>query len=309
MQESDLQLAYYLVLVTDVLGQRARLRGLRRLPQSESETQDTIQVLRETAGFLIHLREGFKNYFSSWATSSAEQFPPEVQDFVLRTCSAEITYRCFSDSIIVSVCLFDDGQETHNPFMGVLGALLAASGMHLLSLCIGRPTRGGVVVGVATALPPENDIYGAALERAVQLEAEVAEYPRISVGGELIQYLAEHNQQISTKRVLSPFDMVALHAAEACQRLIFEDLDGAPALDFLGEEVHRHYGHESGLLDVLPKGYEFVKTEQRRWRREQNPKLSARYDRLWGYFVSRARVWGAEIERLAAELDRDDPTL
>jgi len=107
------------------------------------------------------------------ATSSAEQFPPEVQDFVLRSCSADVTYRCFSDSIIVSACLFDDGQQTHNPVMGVLGTLLAASGMHLLSLCIGRPTRGGVDVGVAMALPPENDIYGAALERAVQLELKL----------------------------------------------------------------------------------------------------------------------------------------
>jgi len=66
-----LNLAYYVVLVTDVLGQGSRLRELKQLPQSESEFQNTIQVLRDTCAFLMYWRDGFKNYFDLCSSQQA----------------------------------------------------------------------------------------------------------------------------------------------------------------------------------------------------------------------------------------------
>jgi len=80
-----------------------------------------------------------------------------VRDSVTQAFSRGINYRQFSDSIIVSVCLLDDALEGGSVLLGILGTLLAACGMHLLSLCTGRPTRGGIDVGLAMPLP-EGDV-------------------------------------------------------------------------------------------------------------------------------------------------------
>jgi len=181
MAESpDTLLAYYVVLVTDVLGQSSRLSELRDLPQSQDENQRVIKALQDTVGVLIWWRNGFKDYFSTWKTSSdfLEQVRAPIKDSVIRACSSNIAYRHFSDTIIVSVCLSDDGSENHNPMMGVRGTLLAASCMHLLSLSGGHPTRGGIEVGLAMPLP-EGDIYGPSLADAYHLEKTVAVYPEL----------------------------------------------------------------------------------------------------------------------------------
>jgi hypothetical protein len=300
MPEPDAYLAYYLVLVTDVLGQRSLLRELRQLPQSPEEIQKAMEILRQTVGYLTTLREGFQGVINGWSEPSSvlDQSPAHVRDFIARACSCEITYRHFSDSIIVSVCLSDTGHETSHPVMGVFGALVAASCMHLLALSVERPTRSGIDVGLAMQIPPENDIYGPALERAVRLESEDAEYPRIAVGHELVQYLTE----VASRRPVSPFDIVAAQGALSCQNLIFNDSDGKLALDFLGEEMFKHA--TQGLIETIPKAYQFVRTAQLRWRDQGNSKLAPRYDRLWDYFRSRAHIWGEKIKNLSEELER-----
>jgi len=68
LEEPDTHLAYYLVLVTDVLGQRSRLRDLRFLPDSVEEKNAAIEILRDTAGFLMFWRKGFKDYLREWGT-------------------------------------------------------------------------------------------------------------------------------------------------------------------------------------------------------------------------------------------------
>jgi hypothetical protein len=118
LPEPDFHLAYYVVLVIDVLGQRLRLRELRDLLQSADEFQKAVEPLRDTAGFPMVLRQGFKDYFSAWGTSSDffQQVPAHIKDSVVRAYSSEITYRPFSDSIIVSVCLSYDVSKRFSAF-------------------------------------------------------------------------------------------------------------------------------------------------------------------------------------------------
>jgi hypothetical protein len=182
--------------------------------------------------------------------------------------------------------------------MGVFGALIAASCMHILALSVERPTRSGIDVGLAMQIPPENDIYGPALERAVRLESEDAEYPRIAVGQELVHYLTE----VASRSHASPFDIVAAQGALSCQKLIFQDSDGRLALDFLGEEMFKHA--TQSLIETIPKAYRFARTAQLRWRDQSDLKLAPRYDRLWAYFRSRAHIWGSAIKNLSDELER-----
>jgi len=305
--DGTLNPAYYVVLVTDVLGQGARLRQLHQLPQTEPEIQSAIPILRDTCAFVVRWREGFKNFFEMWGSPSDQPFPSGVKEFVDRACAPNpVNYRHFSDTIIVSASLFDDGQQEQNPIMGVVGILLAASGMHLISFCVQQLTRGGVDIGIGMPLPPENDIYGPALARAVHLENTVADYPRIAVGDELLQYLAATQDQLNSKPIATPMDMVTIHAAQSCHRMLFRDTDGQLALDFLGAEVKGHFLRTDPTLfaDALPKAYRFVHAEKQRWEAEGNEKLAARYATLWAYLRSRSHIWGADIDRLASTLER-----
>ena len=299
--DSDTQLAYYLVLVSDVLGQRSRLRALKDLPNSPDEMQAAIRVLKDTVGVVMFWRQGFRDFLAAWGRHSPffERLPPHVKDAMHRALSCSISLRQFSDSVVMSVCLLDDNCEGCNTLSGVLGALLAACGMHALSLCGKHPMRGGVDVGLGMPLP-ESDIYGPALERAVYLEGEVAGYPRIAVGAELANYL----DSMAARPVASPFGTLAKHFAQASRRLLFTDTDGVVALDFLGEEFHAHDGNLV-LGEILPDAFRFVRTTQLSCHEQKDQKLRERYDMLWAYFRSRARIWGVTIERLAEELEGD----
>lgn len=296
--DSDTHLAYYLVLVTDVLGQRSRLRALKDLPDSPDGMRAAIRVLKDTVGVVMFWRQGFRDFVAAWGKHSPffEQLPQQAKEAIHRALSCSISLRQFSDSVVLSVCLLDDKCEGCNTLSGVLGALLAACGMHTLSLCGKHPMRGGIDVGLGMPLP-EGDIYGPALERAVYLEGEVAGLPRIAVGAELIKYL----DSMAARPVASPFGTLAKHLAQASRRLLFTDVDGVVALDFLGEEFH---AHDSNFVlgEVLPEAYRFVRTTQLSCHQQKDQKLSERYDMLWTYFRSRAHIWGAAIERLAEEL-------
>ena len=60
--------------------------------------------------------------------------------------------------------------------------------MFLVTLVWGHPARGGLDVGLGVEIAP-GEVYGAALERAYQLESEVAQHPRLVIGKELVAYL------------------------------------------------------------------------------------------------------------------------
>ncbi len=304
--DEALKLSYHVVLVTDILGQRARLRDLKALPVSEPEKAAAIEILRDTSAYLMHWRDGFRGHFNGWEEPHETRYPAEAQEFIERaTAPNPIRLRSLSDTITVASSLYDDGRQTCNPVMGVMRILLAAAGMHLLALSVGRPTRGGIDVGVAMTLPPDDDIYGPALERAVFLEAEVAEYPRIAVGQELLQYLQAMVDGAGSKVILTPFDSLMQETARSCQRLIFRDEDGTPAVDFLGAEVLRHYGYADPALlaEVIPKAFRFVNQAWQQWRIVGNEKLAERYGHLWTYFRSRAAIWGPETQRLVEQLE------
>ena len=109
---------------------------------------------------------------------------------------------------------------------------------------------------------------------------------------------------MAARPVASPFGTLAKHLAQASRRLLFTDIDGVVALDFLGEEFHAHDSNPV-LGEVLPDAFRFVRTTQLSCHQRRTEKLSERYDMLWAYFRSRAYIWGITIERLAEELERD----
>ena len=144
-------------------------------------------------------------------------------------------------------------------------------------------------MGVACQIEGK-EIYGPALERAYFLESNLAEYPRFLIGKELFTYLhGVENQQFRTRQ-----GEIAKNIAKFCREMIFQDTDGRPMLDFLGERAKEAADNSINAEAVKSARY-FVITQYKECFDKENHKLSSRYFRLLEYINSRAKSWGVEL--------------
>jgi len=277
MEAKNFKLGHHLVAFLDVLGQRDKFRGLR-LPTNTDEEAQVKEVLRQTAGFVVDLRRVFQTQFEVFekgAGMRAHTKEPLRPNFV-----------GFSDSFVTSVPLRNDGGGLVR-VVTVFSALAAAAIVMLTSLASKHPLRGGIDVGLATEIGPE-EIYGTALERAYLLESTVAQYPRIVIGDELWKYL---------NSVLSEFGKGGTPVAKAITAitqkimgLIAMDTDGKRILDYLGAVIVENSapGHKEHMVQPA---YECVLAEQKRLIAEGNAELIKRYASFRNYFESRLSLW------------------
>lgn len=283
MGQRHLQLRHHLVAYLDVLGQRERFRRLRQ-PKTTEEATEVAEVLRQTAGFVLDLRRVFAEQFQ-WFEAGLVSFKKQTD------ASVSPLFMGFSDSFVTSVPLRNQGNEMV-PIISVFSALAAAAIVMLTSLAAKHPLRGGIDVGLATEIGPQ-EIYGTALERAYLLESREAESPRILIGDELWRFL---------EVALANFEMQATPSAKSIaaivrkiMELIAIDSDGKRFLDYLGPIMAAHAapGSRTAVGMVRP-AYEFVLEEQKRINQTGDAKLANRYQALRSYFESRLPLWNLE---------------
>lgn len=282
MEQRHLQLGHHLVAFLDVLGQRERFRELRH-PKTAEESAEVAEVLRQTAGFVIELRETFLNQFSIFEAALTKVKASVRPKFV-----------GFSDSFVSSVPLRNEGGELV-AIITVFSALAAAATVMLTSLAAKHPLRGGIDVGLATEIGPQ-EIYGTALERAYRLESREARSPRILIGDELWHYL---------EVALANFEMQTTPAAKSIAAIIRKvmeltaiDSDGKRILDYLGPVMVEHASPGGKTAEGMVRpAYQYVLAEQKRVHQAGDAKLMARYRALRSYFESRLALWHLDAEK------------
>lgn len=278
-------MGYHLVAFLDVLGQRDRFRGLH-LPKNPEEAAAVGEVLRQTAGFVLDLRDAFDQQFESFEAASTN---------IIRHTKEPLRPKFvgFSDSFVTSVPLRNDGGDLVG-IVTVFSALSAAAVVMLISLANKHPLRGGIDVGLATEIGP-HEIYGAALGNAYLLECQEAGYPRIVIGEELWGYFDAALANFRTQTTPVAQSIAAI--MERMIGLIATDTDGKRILDYLGQTMSQHAGPGGHHSDYLLKpAYEFVLAEQKRVVAAGNPKLTARYEAFRSYVESRLPLWGIEVK-------------
>jgi len=283
----NFDLGYHLVAYLDVQGQRDKFRGLR-LPKNPEEAAAVGEVLRQTAGFVLELRQAFDDQFERFEAGATSTMKRHTEQPV------RPKFVGFSDSFIASVPLRNDAGDLL-PIVTGFSALSAAAVVMMLSLANNHPLRGGIDVGLATKIGPQ-EIYGWALGSAYVLESEEAGYPRIVIGDELWGYF---NAALANFRAQATPAAQALAAiTERMMGLIATDTDGKRILDYLGQTMVQHAGPGGGQKDVLVRrAYDFVLAEQKRIVEKKNSKLIPRYEALRRYVESRVPLWGIEPKR------------
>jgi hypothetical protein len=162
-----------------------------------------------------------------------------------------------------------------------LDTILSISESAAWALAGGIVFRGGFDVGVATLIEA-NEVYGPAIVSAIKLESEVAKYPRVVVGDDLLEYLETvANQDAKTKS-----GEMAKQVAAFCRSMIVPDTDGQQMLDFLGTAVWTAMGVPFPR-ELVTMGCDFVQGEYKRFQEAGDEKLASRYSRLLQYYLAR----------------------
>jgi hypothetical protein len=267
-------------------GQREKFKELR-LPQNAEEEARVKEVLRQTAGFVVDLRNVFRGQFEIFekgANMGAHSQEPVRPNFV-----------GFSDSFVTSVPLRRDDAGLVR-VVTVFSALSAAAIVMLTSLASRHPLRGGINVGLATKIGPGGN-YGTALERAYLFESKAVQYPRIVIGDEFWKYL---------NAALAEFEKGSTPVAKSITAIITRimglmamDRDGKRILDYLGATMVDHSGPDPAkhIKHIIQPVYEFVLAELRRQVAKGDTKLIARYERFRSYVESRLPLWGIAVKK------------
>jgi len=291
MSKGNINYYFYLLAFIDVLGQKEAFQGLENQPLADNHPK-LIEAHKQTAFFVETLRNGFKDFFDAYTVDKEPliKVPTEKMDQFKAMLKSNLKHQRFSDSIQAYVCLHTN-QYHSNAINGVFGTLLACGGMLLLALASKKAFRAGIEVGLGTELE-NGEIYGPVLYKAYELEHKVAEYPRIVIGQELINYLGQlangHKQM--EEQVKEDVELCKLMATN-CLKMIVRDLDGVPILDYLGNEFMRSINENperaKEYRNVFDLALQFVEAEYAKRKQAGDKKLTLRYYLLLNYFKTK----------------------
>ena len=116
----------------------------------------------------------------------------------------------------------DNTDEHCKDMNGVLLTFLSICSFVPRAFATGMIFRGGLDVGIATKIKETNETDGSAVVKAIELENDVAEYPRIVIGDGLLDFLRVVQNQVPQTK----FGDVAKTYAGICRRMIVQDTDG-----------------------------------------------------------------------------------
>lgn len=276
-----LHLSNYLVIYIDLLGQSAELEKVRRLPTTDREKESVRAAVKLSAERVCRIRNTFNELVTDLTSAHAELqalvVPERRQSFL--KLQPQINQIGFSDTFVVSVPLQKRGEleDAARSASAVWNVLAGVAGISLAALAQAVPLRGGLEVGAAVELFPQ-EVYGAVLLAAYRLESQVAEYPRTAVGPDLFRYLA-YLEQLPQD---TPFNVYASGKAHACREFVCNGPDdGRPMLHILSPAI---IAAAPEYEPYRVPAQNWVTSQVDRYRKEENQKLADRYVRLARYF-------------------------
>lgn len=296
--ENNMAAKNYVVAYVDILGQEERLKGFPKLIHNLNPEyiDELTRAIKDTYGKVNVVRRLFEGFLKEdnelrIDDSRYQSLSQKQKDEFQRIRYSRIDVRCFSDATVFYAPLRNaKGVLTLVPIL----QMLCGSAMSILfSLAKGIAIRGGIEIGVALDFP-NFGIYGSAYYGAYELESKVAKYPRIVLGDELIRYLSICRSNDGN----DPETISNRTFADMCSRMICEDVDGRPIVDFLSPDIplmFKHYTDTKTLAMLKQKrdeGLGFVRKEQERLKKSQDSKdseLAFHYAHLMDYYIERSK--------------------
>lgn len=232
--DSALNFGNYCVSFLDLLGQRAALRGQTLLPPTQSEEDRTAlhRMLRNSVGSIAALQQRAETLIKSGEPNPDSELrakiPSEQHALWDEMAKTKITTQRWSDGLVSFACLGDQEIKCH--LNNVYSLFTLAGTLCFMGLASKKPIRGAIEIAWGVELHP-GELYGAAIARAYELESEVADYPRIVIGPEMLKYLDLQCRNTNT----DSFAQVDRELANLCRKMLLQDADGHVFLHYLGD--------------------------------------------------------------------------
>ncbi len=272
----------YVVAIFDVLGQSEVLQKHARLPDiaagANSEFEET---LKQTLGRVLKVRKTFSNFYDSFESRSGLTKTLDSSSLSKsgQSPSSVVKIQQFSDTVVIYRSLAP--SDGNIPMRAVFSMMTAAASTMMTCLAHRIPIRGALELGWGVEIA-DGDIYGGVLERAHFLERQVAKYPRVLVGSELINYLHAWCSTLGN----SPIEELNRRLAVECMPHISTDTDGKSVVDFLGDLFRNAYPDIKDRREVANAIAEFANDELAK--HADRPEIAAKYLGLSNYLQSRS---------------------
>ena len=281
--DNTLTASNYCVSFIDLLGQRNILSGEGLLPyfQSEEEKKNwVLKKLRESVGAIDQLQRDAKDFLQAARSTNSHalltSLSPEVQDELSEIENFTVKTQRWSDGLVSFVCLRD--QVIKFQMTRIFDLIGYTGTLCFLGLCNQHPLRGAIEISWGVELHPK-ELYGPAVSRAYNLENEIAQYPRIVIGPDVINYL--ERQSLNQEDAL--FSHYNSNLAKLCLEFFVQDIDGHWILHYLGEEFKNAITkgqHEKMYWEAR----NFILRQLDEHQADKNSKLAFRYSHLLKYF-------------------------
>jgi hypothetical protein len=290
VSEMSVNVGYFVVGLLDILNQRQTLQSWSKLPEGPDAGAKLIGLMGPTVGTVVEVRRLFVQYVHEFNSESLSEEQLATLPAPQRAEFEEIRRTVFGiQTFSDSVALFAPIHHLRQiPVLRDVFCILSGLGYLQVMLLAGKVVvRGAVEMGSAARLS-ENEIYGPVLASAHHLESEIADYPRVVVGRELVAFL----QSITTEPAADPLWQFSKSIATHCLGMIYLDEDGIYAVDGVGLAFET-VDQEPSNKDAIVRARAFVQEELLRFQQEGNQKLALRYARLRRCFDRHATKLGA----------------
>ena len=283
MNQRDLHAVNYCACFIDLLGQQDEYKNESLLPTFKSSEEENAFVakLKATIGITLDLQKSAADMMKAAASKNPAKrdvLNEELREIYDEMRRVEPKQQRWSDGLVFYVSLMMAGAKC--PMNGVFVLFALAGSLCFLGLAKRRPLRGAIDVAWGIELH-ENELYGAIVAKAYELESKVAQYPRIVVGPRTVEYL-ELNSRITDQDHFSQYNKAL---AVLCLQMLAQDTDGHYILHYLGDLFRRHISQgQHGVL--YKKALELISEEFALHQRNKNSKLAFRYASLLSYFAA-----------------------
>ena len=291
----DCTIGKYVVGCFDLLGQSTKLSVFPEIPPPEAkeEIKRFHATVDETFEAVDNFRRAFQDAFDGLAefmpsAGGPGALPASDLKTLRNLADCRLMLQPFSDTIAVAARLkHPEGPLTAWPVWAIV---MMSAHVMLRALASGVPMRGGIDIGLSADWK-DLGIYGHALDKANYLEKKVAQWPRIVVGKEAVDFIA-------SMRVKQPQNVDERWNADFAKRaseLVCRRGDGDWMIDFAGPDlseqlrgIPRMWADRSGLVR---KAHAFVREQLEIHLRNHEPKFAGRYAVLERYLQSRLSYW------------------
>lgn len=279
---AQINVANYVVAFIDLLGQRAALHGQGLVSTLSDQLGDDqfVKNLKASVGSIATLQKRASEMMSrtrSYEDKALRDALPEHRraewDELHRPT---LKSQNWSDGVMFFTPAADELARC--PMMGVFQVLGLTGALCLMGLASRKPIRGGVEIAWAVELNP-GELSGAALARAYEIESEVADYPRVVVGPELVRYLDLQTQNPG----MDTISLINRDLAGVCRSMLTEDVDGHWIVHYLGKEFNQSVTSQSHQ-ELVTRARAFIHSQLVEHRNNKNTKLAFRYVHLDSYF-------------------------